>query len=198
MSTNKTPNYDLHSWVPQDDFHMTEINENFAKLDTALKTEATAAAQGRSALQTALSGQISQLNTALQSEVTTRTQQMGTKANASTVTALSQQVSKKADASMVTTLSQQVSKKVEAVVGTYIGSNPDAQTIDLGRKPTAVHIEYENGLRTNYDNTSLGGLFTADSGSVCGVTMTATGFILSSNKAINASTFKFAYIAFFF
>ncbi|MDE6107806.1 MAG: hypothetical protein K2F83_03925 [Oscillospiraceae bacterium] len=40
MSTNKTPNYALHSWVPTDEFHLTEINENFALLDAALKAEA--------------------------------------------------------------------------------------------------------------------------------------------------------------
>ncbi|MCM1297697.1 MAG: hypothetical protein NC311_19340, partial [Muribaculaceae bacterium] len=33
MSTNKTPNYALHAWTPQDEFHLTEINENFAALD---------------------------------------------------------------------------------------------------------------------------------------------------------------------
>ena len=36
MSTNKTQNYNLHSWLPADDFLRTEINENFTKLDTAL------------------------------------------------------------------------------------------------------------------------------------------------------------------
>lgn len=35
MSTNKTENYQLHSWVPSDDFRLHEINENFAKLDQA-------------------------------------------------------------------------------------------------------------------------------------------------------------------
>ena len=39
MSTNKTENYQLHSWVPEDDFHLTEINENFTKLDQALDQE---------------------------------------------------------------------------------------------------------------------------------------------------------------
>ena len=38
MSTNKTQNYNLHSWLPADDFLRTEINENFTKLDTALST----------------------------------------------------------------------------------------------------------------------------------------------------------------
>lgn len=39
MSTNKTPNYQLHSWLPTDDFRLHEVNENFTKLDTALKSE---------------------------------------------------------------------------------------------------------------------------------------------------------------
>lgn len=46
MSTQKTQHYQLHSWVPEDDFHLTEINENFAKLDKALKDEAQTAAAG--------------------------------------------------------------------------------------------------------------------------------------------------------
>lgn len=43
MSTNKTPNYQLHSWLPDDEFHLTEINENFAKLDTAVGAKASKA-----------------------------------------------------------------------------------------------------------------------------------------------------------
>lgn len=39
MSTNKTTNYQLHSWLPTDEFHLTEINENFALLDAALRSE---------------------------------------------------------------------------------------------------------------------------------------------------------------
>jgi len=36
MSTNKTANYNLHSWVPGDDFLRAEFNENFALIDGAL------------------------------------------------------------------------------------------------------------------------------------------------------------------
>lgn len=39
MSTNKTQNYNLHSWLPQDEFHVSEINENFTKLDQELALE---------------------------------------------------------------------------------------------------------------------------------------------------------------
>ena len=42
MSTNKTTNYNLHSWFPEDDFLRTEMNENFTKLDTLLKNETAA------------------------------------------------------------------------------------------------------------------------------------------------------------
>ena len=33
MSTNKTEHFGLHSWVPEDELHLSEINENFEKLD---------------------------------------------------------------------------------------------------------------------------------------------------------------------
>ena len=37
MSTNKTQNYALHSWLPTDDFQLSEINQNFAALDAAAR-----------------------------------------------------------------------------------------------------------------------------------------------------------------
>ncbi|MDE6108151.1 MAG: hypothetical protein K2F83_05700 [Oscillospiraceae bacterium] len=54
MSSKKTQNYQLHSWLPSDEFHVSEINENFALLDAALKAEAKSAAQKQTALETAL------------------------------------------------------------------------------------------------------------------------------------------------
>jgi len=39
MSTNKTQNYQLHAWEPEDDFRLPEINENFAALDQILTTK---------------------------------------------------------------------------------------------------------------------------------------------------------------
>jgi hypothetical protein len=36
MSTNKTKNYQLHTWEPGDDFLREEFNANFAALDAAL------------------------------------------------------------------------------------------------------------------------------------------------------------------
>ena len=37
MSANKTTHYNLHVWAPEDDFLRTEFNENFAKLDGAVR-----------------------------------------------------------------------------------------------------------------------------------------------------------------
>ena len=37
MSTNKSRNFQLHLWEPEDDFLRAEFNENFQKLDGAAK-----------------------------------------------------------------------------------------------------------------------------------------------------------------
>ena len=42
MSTNKTENLGLHSWVRKDPFRMDEFNENFDKLDRAVGANAAA------------------------------------------------------------------------------------------------------------------------------------------------------------
>lgn len=36
MSTNRTENYQLHAWGPEDEESLAEVNENFAKLDGAI------------------------------------------------------------------------------------------------------------------------------------------------------------------
>ena len=157
MSTNKTPNYDLHSWVPQDDFHMTEINENFTKLDTALKTEATAAAQGRSALQTALNG----------------------KASTSSVTALQTALNGKANTSTVTALQNAVNARIQMVVGSYTGNSAvngtTSQHIQLGFRPKAVLIGYDRSFTDSLANP-YGGLATTACSLYGAVTLDATGF----------------------
>ena len=37
MSTNKTEHFGLHSWVPEDELHLSEINENFEMLDQSVR-----------------------------------------------------------------------------------------------------------------------------------------------------------------
>ena len=39
---NYTPNYGLHQWEPGDNFLRTDFNQDFAKIDTAIKALETA------------------------------------------------------------------------------------------------------------------------------------------------------------
>ena len=61
---NYTPNYGLHQWEPGDDFLRTDFNEDFAKLDAAIKQVADTKADKKSteaavlALQTAVSQRV--------------------------------------------------------------------------------------------------------------------------------------------
>ena len=48
-----TENYGLHQWAAEDDFLRTDFNEDFAKLDSAIKGVETGAAQALSQYQTA-------------------------------------------------------------------------------------------------------------------------------------------------
>ena len=61
-----TPNYQLHQWVPEDQFRRTEFNEDFLKIDTALAAKADTGSTSStiSNLQSQLSGKadVSALN----------------------------------------------------------------------------------------------------------------------------------------
>lgn len=134
MSTNKTTNYNLHSWVPEDDFLRSEFNDNFTSLDTALKT----------------------LSTALTSETTARQQAVATEATAREAAVNAEQ---KARQSAIATLT---TSKAEIVCGFYTGDGAKERTITLGFQPKAVLLIHDHG-RTYVDvsNTSVayGGLF---------------------------------------
>ena len=186
MSTNKTQNYQLHSWLPDDEFHLTEINENFAALDAALKAEATAATSGRTSLNTALtgqlgqlnttlSGQIGQLNTALQSEITTRTQQIAGKADKT-----------------------EVAEKVTVITGTYTGTGRSSTTrVTLGVKPKGLVAMMYPSYGTS---TILWAVTAPGSNFQNAVLFDATGFTVQYNGNslldLNVSGSVYHYIAF--
>lgn len=142
MSTNKTQNYNLHSWVPEDDFLRSEFNDNFTSLDTALKTLSTALAAETTAREAAVSAE--------------------TQARASAISA-----EQSARQSAVTTLT---SGKAEIVAGFYEGDGTAERTITLGFQPKAVLLMQNIG-RTWVSNSNLdsayGGLFLPDHPLVC-------------------------------
>ena len=91
MSNNHTTNYNLNQWEATDKVLRTDFNEDNAKIDAALKTNADAIA----------------------AETAARTAAVNSKADAATVAALSETVSSKADAATVTALSQTVAGKAD-------------------------------------------------------------------------------------
>lgn len=87
MSTNKTKNLGLHSWVREDRFLMDEFNENFSKLDKAVGAKAE-----QDALD-ALTGQVAAK--AEQSALETLTRRVDKKAEQTALEALAGQAATK-------------------------------------------------------------------------------------------------------
>lgn len=134
MSTNKTQNYNLHSWVPEDDFLRSEFNDNFTSLDTALKA----------------------LSTALAAETTAREQAVAAEAAARQSAVSAEQSARQSAVNGLT------SGKAELVCGFYTGDGTAERTITLGFQPKAVLLVSDTGRTyTNISNSSgaYGGLF---------------------------------------
>lgn len=142
MSTNKTQNYNLHSWVPEDDFLRSEFNENFTGIDGALKALSDSLAAEAAAREKAVSDEKAAREAAVSAEQSARQ-------------------------SAVTTLT---TGKAEIVAGFYEGDGTAERTIALGFQPKAVLLMQNTG-RTWVSNSNLdsayGGLFLPDHPLVC-------------------------------
>ena len=196
MSTNKTPNYELHSWVPQDDFHLTEINENFtgldselAALDVLLKAE-TAARTSQMAGKADMS-QVSALETALTG-----------KASTSKVTALETALAGKANTAKVTALETTVAAMPRVVIGNYMGDGEHNRTITFDGTIKALLLEGSYGLRPPLtSNQSMGGLIMPgfplgrDTATVEGNTLTVHYGGTNGEWRTNTNGIRYLYIA---
>lgn len=180
MSTNKTQNYNLHSWVPEDDFLRSEFNDNFTSLDTALKA----------------------LSTALTAETTAREQAIASEAAAREAAVSAEQSARQSAVSGLTT------GKAEIVVGSYTGDGTASRTITLGFQPKAVLLMQNNGRTyVNWSNSdaAYGGLFLpghplyADSsnGMIPAAEIVSTGFKVSGidYSKTNATDQSYYYLA---
>ena len=127
MSSNKTQNYQLHAWEPNDHVLMTEFNENFAAIDTAIKTERTQAdstANRRLAtVQSELSSTITNVKTNLEQSVAG--------------------------------LQTLVEGKTALAAGAYAGNGQESQTIFLGFTPKAVIVASSDGIGPDYGAIAL-------------------------------------------
>ena len=88
---------------------------------------------------------------------------------------------------------------VWAVAGTYVGDGAAVRHIELGGRPMAVHLELDNGLRHNLNNTIWGGLAVQDTSLASGcAAIDDTGFILngaSSGARLNDRGQRYVYLA---
>ena len=196
MSTNKTPNYELHSWVPQDDFHLTEINENFTGLDSELAAldallKAETAQRTSQMAGKASTAQVTALETALAG-----------KANTAKVTALETALTGKANAAQVTTLETTVAAMPRVVIGSYMGNGDSSRTITFDGPIKALLLEGSYGLRPPLtSNQSQGGLivpgFPLGSGAatITGNTLTVHYGGTNGEWRTNTNGIRYLYVA---
>lgn len=191
-----TQNYQLHQWEPSDDFLRTDFNEDFKKIDTAIKTT-------EQSLRTNFTGEISRLDAALSStEEDLRADFTG---NLDSVnTALSQLENElrselTSDVSRLDTLIDTLEKRINITIGSYTGNGAFEQQITLGFQPKAVLIEHKDGRRSEGNNYYFwGGLAHQANNSVI-ATLTTTGFTVSvsgQSTATNIQNTVYVYVAF--
>lgn len=167
MSTNKTPNYDLHSWVPEDSFQRSEFNDNFASLDSALKTLSDNLAAETAAREAAVAAEAAAREEAVATERKARQLADSDEAQSRDAAVTAEQVSRqnadsveyKARTAAIATLT---ASKAEIVTGVYTGDGAAERTIELGFQPKAVLLIQDHGKTyVNWSNSdaAYGGLF---------------------------------------
>ena len=220
MSTNKTPNYNLHAWEPGDDFLRREFNENFAALDTAVHGGFTDLDSKISQTRTALDTSISQARTALETSIGETRTALDTKINGN-YTALDGRISGNYNtlnaaisqnrASLDTVVNQNIPalntsvSQINAalatvsrvVCGIYYGDGIEAgQLIDLGFRPLAVLVFYQDGPL--YSNVKGSGLAIGDNASgTDSIVIVDNGFRVKTSVAyLNMNKGRYHYLAF--
>ncbi len=151
MSTNKTQNYNLHSWVPEDDFIRSEFNENFTGIDAALKSLSDGIDAETAARTAAVTAEKTAREQAVAAEATARQSAVTAETNARKQAVTAEQNARIAAINSLTTA------KAELVIGTYQGgewttTEPKTRTINLGFAPKALLIVRQDGcVGQNYN-----------------------------------------------
>lgn len=167
MSTNKTQNYNLHSWVPEDDFLRSEFNDNFTSLDSTLKTlsdgltaeiaaRETAVAAETAARQQAVSDEAKARDAAVTAERTARQNAISGETTARINAVNAEKTAREQAIAALTT------GKAEIVCGSYTGNGATERTITLGFQPRAVLIMHDHGrayVNASNSSAAYGGLF---------------------------------------
>lgn len=146
-----TQHYQLHQWEPSDDFLRSDFNDDFKKIDTAIKTT-------EQTLQTNFNGEVSRLDTALSAAQQTLQNNLNTQVTRlDTALSTAQQTLRnefngnleKTNAALETVRAL-AAKKTEIVFGSYVGDGELYRTINLGFtiKWVFVYPAREDGLNS--------------------------------------------------
>ena len=198
MSTNKTQNCGLHSWVGEDIFQLQEINENFSALDGEIGALESLLAAETAARTSQMAGR------ANVAQVTALETALAGKANIAQVTALETALAGKANTAQVTTLETTVAAMPRVVIGSYMGNGDNSRTITFDGTIKALLLEGSYGLRPPLtSNQSQGGLivpeFPLGSGAATieGNTLTVHYGGPNDEWRSNTKDIRYLYIAFF-
>ena len=179
---NYTQHYQLHQWVPEDDFLRTDFNEDFKKIDTAIKSVETD-------LQANLDNEVSRLDGAITTAQQTVQKNLNTQ-----VARLDGQVDR-----LDGLIDNLEADKAEIVTGTYTGDGAATRQISLGFAPRAVILVNFLGVDSIIPGYGAqpGGI--AIRGGTCheGLTLTSTGFQLVQNQysATNTQGQLYSYLS---
>ena len=127
-----TQHYQLHQWEPSDDFLRSDFNDDFKKIDTAIKTT-------EQTLQTNFNGEVSRLDTALSAAQQTLQNNLNSSI---------QQVN-----TTLASIQALAEGRANIVFGTYTGDGTKNRLINLGITPKWVLLFPELG---DYSNGSGG------------------------------------------
>lgn len=153
MSTNKTQNCGLHSWVGEDIFQLQEINENFSSLDGEIGALESLLAAETAARTSQMAGK------ADVSRVTALETALAGKANTAKVTALETALAGKANTAKVTALETAVAAMPRMVIGNYLGTGDSSKTITFDGTIRALLLDGTYGARPPLTSSqSQGGL----------------------------------------
>lgn len=191
-----TQNYQLHQWEPSDDFLRADFNEDFKKIDTALK-----AAEDR--LEASLEGETARLDGAIAAAQQTVQQNLDAQvARLDGAITAAQQTAQQNLNTQVTRLDGLIDAleagKAELYTGSYAGDGTDNRLIQLGFTPRAVIIKnpMSSTIYGHTEELSLLPVIATREMPSSIFSIVEGGLRLSKHGLVNSKSHTFLYLAF--
>ena len=209
---NYTQHYQLHQWVPEDDFLRTDFNTDFQKIDTALNTV-------EETLRSELNGGVTRLEGSLETlrQEVNATHSGDVQRLESSLNTLRQEVNtthtgdvQRLDAALITaqqTLRNELSANIQQVnttlasvqaladgranivFGTYTGNGVESRSLNLGFSPKWVLLFAQTGATDNgYGGLAAVGFPTCSSSTLIHLQISGTYIRLAYREAAGLNT----------